>query len=321
MAKIQYNHVMPHTRLRGVYAAALTPLRSDGSIDLEGLPLLLDFLARRGCHGALLLGTTGEGPSFAPAERLQILRTALEVRQAHPQMRLLAGTGTPSLQETIDLTRFAFDLGYDGVVVLPPYYFRKASPEGLFAWFDRVLRQAVPAGGTLLYYHFPAITGMDLPLELLQRLLEVHPRRFAGLKDSSGDASFSRTLGERFGSDLFVLNGNDRLFSLAMQQNASGCITAMANLLSPLLRQAWDALLSSAKADEQIQVRLSAARAVLDRYPPMPPLLKALLPRLHSFPAWSVRPPLMPLAAETAAAALVEWLEITAKDHKETPHS
>lgn len=298
------------SRLRGVYAAALTPLRPDGSLDLEGLPLLLDFLARRGCHGALILGTTGEGPSFSPAERLQICRTALEVRQAHPNMRLLAGTGTPSLQETIDLTRFAFDLGYDGVVVLPPYYFRKASTEGLFAWFDQVLRQAVPPGGVLLYYHFPGITGMELPLELLQRLLDAHPRRFAGLKDSSGDADFSRQIGEHFGRDLFVLNGNDRLISHARQQHASGCITAMANLLSPLLRQTWDAL-EADKPAGTLQERLSAARAVLDRYAPLPRVIKALLPHLHSFPAWSVRPPLLPLASETAAAALTEWTNVT----------
>src|SRR5512143_3638926 len=98
-------------RLAGVYAAALRPLMADFSPDPSALPTLLDFLARRGCHGVLLFGTTGEGPSFAPSERLLMLQAALETRQVHPAFRLLLGTGTPSLEETIELTRAAFDLG------------------------------------------------------------------------------------------------------------------------------------------------------------------------------------------------------------------
>src|SRR3990172_5540535 len=111
--------------LSGVYAAALTPLQEDFSPDLEGIPILLDFLAQRGGHGALLLGTTGEGPSCAFSERLAIFHAALDIRKKFPNFRLLAGTGTPSLEETKNLTRAAFEAGMDGVVVLPPYYFRK----------------------------------------------------------------------------------------------------------------------------------------------------------------------------------------------------
>jgi 4-hydroxy-tetrahydrodipicolinate synthase len=107
------------------------------------VPRLLDFLARRGCHGALLLGTTGEGPSFAPEERIAIFRAALEVQQTQPAFRLLAGTGTPSLEETIILTRAAFDLGMDGVVVLPPYYFRKITDNPpIYAVYGTLARTA-----------------------------------------------------------------------------------------------------------------------------------------------------------------------------------
>jgi 4-hydroxy-tetrahydrodipicolinate synthase len=115
-------------------------------------------------------GTTGEGPSFSPTERLEALRSALLVRQKHPQFRLLFGTGTPSLEETASLTRAAFDLGVDGVVVLPPYYFRKVSDDGLMAWFSQVIETAVPAGGALLGYHFPNMSGVPLSLDLPGRL-------------------------------------------------------------------------------------------------------------------------------------------------------
>src|SRR5512134_2681330 len=109
--------------LAGVYAAAVTPVRTDSTLDLDSVPALFEFLAARGCHGAVLFGTTGEGPSFSPTERESLMRLARQARESMTGFRLLAGTGTPSLSETIDLTRLAFDLGFDGVLVVPPYYF------------------------------------------------------------------------------------------------------------------------------------------------------------------------------------------------------
>jgi len=295
------------THLSGVIVAALTPLRQDFSLALDDLPPFLDFLARRGNHGALLFGTTGEGPSFAPNERMELLRAAVQVRQVHPDFKLLAGTGTPSLEETVELTCNAFDMGYDGVVTLPPYYFRKASDEGLFAWFSQVLQRAVPDGGVLLGYHIPSISAVPLSLDLLARLKEAFPDRFAGIKDSSSDPEHARRLGQRFGKDLLVFSGNDGLFNLALENSASGCITAMANLCSPDLRLVWDAH-KRGQADPQAQSRLLTARSVMDRYAPFPPLFKALLPRLHNFPRWAVRPPLTPLPDAQAEQALSEAL-------------
>lgn len=301
---------MPPTHpLAGVYAAALTPLKHDFSLDLESVSSLLGFLASRGCHGALLLGTTGEGPSFAPAEREALLRAALAVRQDYPGYRLLAGTGTPSLQETIDLTRTAFDLGYDGAVVLPPYYFRKVSDEGLFAWFDQLINRAVPEGKYLLGYHIPGTAGVGFSLDLIARLKDAHPHKFAGIKDSSHDTEYAQALGARFGSDLLVLNGTDTYLHLAMETKAQGCITAPANLISPDLRAVWDAI-TQGKDPTTAQNRVTATRQVLERYMPFPPILKALVSRLHGFPRWPVRPPLVPVSAEVEAQAAKELAEV-----------
>jgi 4-hydroxy-tetrahydrodipicolinate synthase len=291
----------------GVFAAAITPLANDFSLDLDGLPRLLEFLSGRGCHGALLFGTTGEGPSFSPAERLAALRVAQDWRRAQPDFRLLAGVGTPSLRETIELTQAAFDLGLDGVLALPPYYYRNVIDDGLFAWFSQVIERAVPAGGTLFGYHIPKVSGVPLSLALLTRLKESFPERFAGLKDSSGDPEFARQLGEQFGASLDVLTGNDRLFSHALAHHAVGCITAVANLYSPDLRRVWDAFQEKdAHTQENAQQRLTAVRAVTDRYQPYPPLLKALLARQFDFPRWAVCPPLLPLSAELADQAMHE---------------
>ena len=176
--------------LAGVYAAAVTPLRElhGSTLDLESVPVLLNFLASRGCHGAVLFGTTGEGPSFSPSEREALMRAASAYRAQLPGFRLIAGTGTPSLSETIELTKLAFDLGYDAALVLPPYYFRNATDAGLFNWFSELINKAVPSDKYLLGYHFPRVAGIGFSIELLARLKDAFPTQFAGIKDSSHDA-------------------------------------------------------------------------------------------------------------------------------------
>ncbi|MEW6718549.1 MAG: dihydrodipicolinate synthase family protein [Chloroflexota bacterium] len=285
---------MPSHPISGVFAAAITPLEPNGRPDLTAIPSLLTFLAQRGCHGALILGTTGEGPSFSSEERTAILRAALVVRKSHPDFILLAGTGTPSLSQTISLTRSAFDMGFDGVVVLPPYYFRAASQEGLFTWYKEVLDQAVPSSGALLGYHFPQMSGVTLSTDLLSRLKEAYPNNFVGLKDSSGDLNYTQFFSQRFGKDFAIHVGKDSLFSQALETGAAGCITALANLCSPDARLIWDAHQAGGSAP-QAQGRLTAARSVMDSYPPAASLIKGLMSRRHQFPSWAVRPPLMPL--------------------------
>jgi 4-hydroxy-tetrahydrodipicolinate synthase len=294
--------------LAGVYAAAVTPLR-DSALDLESVPALLAFLAGRGCHGAVLFGTTGEGPSFSPSEREDLMRCAGAAREsmsAMPGFRLIAGTGTPSLSETIDLTKLAFDLGFDAALVVPPYYFRTATDDGLFLWFSEVIQKAVPSDGFLLGYHFPRVVGIGLSIELLVRLKDSFPSQFAGIKDSSHDADLARNLGQRFGSDLVVLTGTDSYLQLAMQNRAAGCITAPANILSPDLREVWEAM-NVGNDSTAAQARVKGQRDILEKYPPFPPTLKALLHRLYGLPRWSVRPPLESISKEMEERVVQEF--------------
>lgn len=296
--------------LAGVYAAAVTPLRGlhGSTLDLESVPVLLNFLASRGCHGAVLFGTTGEGPSFSPSEREALMRAASAYRAHLPGFRLIAGTGTPSLSETIELTKLAFELGYDAALALPPYYFRNATDTGLFNWFSELINKAVPSDKYLLGYHFPRVAGIGFSIELLARLKDAFPTQFAGIKDSSHDAGLARNLGEKFGYDMVVLTGTDSYVQLAMQNKAVGCITAPANILSPDLRAVWD-LMREGKDASQAQARVTEQRGILDKYPPFPPTLKAILHRLHGLPRWSVKPPLedmTDLMAEQLANELAE---------------
>lgn len=278
--------------LAGIYAAAVTPLTADASsFDFESVPAFLHFLADRGCHGALLFGTTGEGPSFSPKEREAFMRSVRVIRSQVRDFKLLAGTGTPSLSETIELTKLAFELNYDGVVVLPPYYFRKVTDDGLFSWFSEVITKAVPQGKYLLGYHIPPMTGIGFSLELLERLKAKFPGQFAGIKDSSHDEAFATAVGQRFGKDLLVLNGTDSYFHHALINHAQGAITAPANLISDNLRKVWD-LFQEGKDPSEAQKLVTEQRRFLEQYTPIAPMLKDLLHKIHGLPQWSIRSPL-----------------------------
>jgi 4-hydroxy-tetrahydrodipicolinate synthase len=294
----------PHP-LAGVYAAAVTPLDSRGKIDLSGLPVLLEFLTKRGCHGVLLMGTTGEGPSFSREERVALWQSAAAWRaKAATGFRLLAGTGTPSLSETVQLTRDAFELGYEAACVLPPYFFRNASEDGLFDWFARVIQDSVPEGRWLLGYHIPAVSGVALPLSLLQRLSEEFPSRFGGLKDSSGslDSALEYAAGL---PGKAVLVGNDKMLGPGLAVGAAGCITAGANLWSPQLREIFDAHLRG-EDHTGTQKAVDSLRAKMDAMPPAPAYVKALLHTKNGLPLWPVRAPLRDFSDEKILSATQE---------------
>jgi len=292
--------------LAGVYAAAVTPLDPESKLDLESVPALLDFLSTRGCHGAVLFGTTGEGPSFSPSEREALMRAARAYRDGHPDFRVLAGTGTPSLDESIELTKLAFDLGFDAALLLPPYYFRKATDDGLFNWFSELINKAVPSDKYILGYHFPNVAGIGFSIDLLARLKDAFPIQFAGIKDSSHDDDLTRDLGAKFGEDLVVLNGTDTYLKMAMENKAAGCITAPANIISPDLREVWEGM-RAGKDVSLVQERVDHQRHILEKYAPFPPALKALLHKLYGFPNWAVKPPLESIPEDKLELALQEF--------------
>jgi 4-hydroxy-tetrahydrodipicolinate synthase len=260
----------------------------------------------------LLLGTTGEGPAFSVDERLAVLRAGLQHRAAAlPGFHLLAGTGCASLSDTITLTKAAFDLGADAALALPAFYFKSVSPAGLVDYFDRLVRAAVPAGGRLLVYHIPQVSGVAIPAEALAELRRRFPRQFFGMKDSQDEWAHSRSILQQFpGFGLFL--GSDSLLAEGFALGAVGAITALANVTSPLDRAVWDAHLANGAAQPSgaaAQERLLRARQAVKGHPG-PSALKSAMADLFGFPLWPVRPPLEPLTPDqrTRLAALLSAL-------------
>ena len=193
---------MSKVPLRGVYAAALTPLNDDLSPDLKSLVRHYKWLLANGCDGLAPLGTTGEANSFSVDERLSVI-DALG-GSGIPMDRCIVGTGSCALTDSVRLTKRVLDAGGRDVLVLPPFYYKKVTDDGLFASFSEVIQRVGDSRLRLYIYQFPQMTGLDLSLDLIGRLIDAFPKTVVGVKDSSGNWPNMEAMCKRFpGFEVF----------------------------------------------------------------------------------------------------------------------
>jgi 4-hydroxy-tetrahydrodipicolinate synthase len=292
-------YLHPH----GVFCAALTPLTQDLAPDhalfAEHCRRLLD----EGCDGVALLGTTGEANSFSTGER-QAMLEAVVAAGIEPH-RLLPGTGVAALTETVALTRHALSLGVTTVVMLPPFYYKGVTEDGLFASYAEVVERVADPRLRVVLYHIPLFSAVPISFPLIERLRARYPGTFTGIKDSGGDLAHMEALVERF-PGLAVLAGADPLMLPLLRKGGAGCITATSNLvagdLAFIFRHFKD-LARTAEVDAA-QARVVAARDHASRFAQVASLKAMLAERLGNEGWRRMRPPLLPLSAEEASALL-----------------
>jgi 4-hydroxy-tetrahydrodipicolinate synthase len=278
----------------GVWAASLTPFRSDESVDVALLAEHLSDLRANGCDGALVFGTTGEGLSLTTKERIDALEQIVD-RGVDPD-RLLVGTGATAFPDLLDLTRDATALGVRGVLVQPPFHLKRLSDDGIFRTYDRLVQDVGDADLRLYVYHFPQATGIPVPMSVLDRLQRAYPDQLAGVKDSSGDEAHTMALCERF-PELDIFAGTERLLLSVLETGGAGCISASANVTAPLARRVVERWQQDADA-RPLQDALTDIRTRIASTP-MIPTLKRLVAERTDRPAWlRARPPLPVLPAE-----------------------
>ena len=281
----------------GVNAAVLSAMRADLSVDIERTAAHCRWLLANGCDGLGILGTTGEANSIGISERLAIMEGL--VAAGIPAAKLLPGTGTPALTDTVLLTRRAAELGCRGVLMLPPFYYKNPSDDGLFAYFSEVINR-VGTGTKVYLYHFPQQSAVPFSLQLIERLLKAFPGVVKGAKDSSGSFANMKAMAENFAKDGFeVYSGADDLLQDVLKAGGAGCITAAANVTSAVNAQVyanWDNT-----AGTEAQRTLAALRAAVTSAPLIPGL-KALKARHAGDAAWTnIRPPFLKLQAAEEA--------------------
>ncbi|MBT8154988.1 dihydrodipicolinate synthase family protein [Epibacterium ulvae] len=222
--------------MQGVIAAVPTPVREDRSPIKDLFVEHCQWALANGCDGLNILGSTGEANSLAGAARRQVMGWAA---QALPKGRLMVGTGTPSLQDTIALTEHADDLGYGIALVLPPYYYQPVSDSGLVDWYMAVHAALGERPIEIYFYNFPQMTGINIPVDVIADLATKVPERFTGIKDSSGDLDYCRKIIAVQGT-FKVFPSSETALETAHADAFSGCISASVNFTAPLAGQAWE---------------------------------------------------------------------------------
>ena len=282
----------------GINAAVVTAMNPDLSIDFDRMAAHCRWLLANGCNGLAVLGTTGEANSLGVSERIAVLEGLAE--RGIPAARMLPGTGTTSITDTVLLTRKAGELGCRGALLLPPFYYKNPADDGLLAYFNEVIQRV--GGAIKLYlYNFPQQSAIPFSVDFIARLLRANPGKVKGIKDSSGDHANSLAYVEAFMRDGFeVYAGDDSLLLSLLQKGSAGSITAASNVNCALGAEVyanWDNA-GAAAAQETLTATRKAVTSV-----PLIPALKTLVARNTGDPRWiNIRPPHLKLTeAQTAA--------------------
>ncbi|MGQ7249338.1 dihydrodipicolinate synthase family protein [Halomonas sp. V046] len=286
------------------WSPVITPFRADSSVDTERLVAHARWLESHGI-GLAVFGTNSEANSLSVAEK-QALLSALVEGGIDPA-RLMPGTGHCAIADTVTLTRDAVGLGCAGVLMLPPFYYKGVSDEGLFRYYAEVIERVADPRLRLYLYHIPPVAQVPLSLALIARLREAFPEVVVGIKDSGGDWGHTQALIEAFaGDDFAVYAGSERFLLDTLRAGGAGCISATANV-NPAAIAALAANWQAADAEDR-QRDLNALRDLFEGYPVIP-AMKAATAHCSARPDWRrVRPPLVALD-EGRSAELVRSLE------------
>jgi 4-hydroxy-tetrahydrodipicolinate synthase len=206
----------------GTYTAVVTPFRRDGSLDIEGLDRLVEWQIECGVEGLVPCGSTGESATLSHAEHRQVIRRVVEV--AAGRVRVIAGTGSNSTREAVELTQDARKAGADGALLISPYY-NKPTQEGIFHHYRSVAEET---GLPLLLYNIPGRTASRIEPQTTARLSRVEG--IAGLKEAGGDLTLTAHAIQQSQPGFVVLSGDDSLLLPLLSLGGHGSITTTGNV-------------------------------------------------------------------------------------------
>lgn len=283
-------------RLRGVLAPVVTPFTRDLNPDAERFIAHCRWLLDQNCSLAVF-GTNSEANSLSVEERLALL-DALLAAGLDPA-RMMPGTGCCALTDSVRLTEHAVKSGCAGVLMLPPFYYKDVTDDGLYRYFAEVVERVGEARLRIYLYHIPPVAVVGITPQLVERLLKRYPTAIAGMKDSSGDWNNTKTMLDAFATSGFdVFPGSESFLLAGMRHGAAGCISATANVNPAAIDQLYQEW-RSPDADRQ-QEALNMVRKTVGQYV-MIPALKQVIAHYANDPAWTpVRPPLTELTAAQA---------------------
>lgn len=290
-------------RFSGVLSPVVTPFNDDLSVDPDRLISQCRWLLSQNV-GLALFGTNSEANSMSVGEKMLLLDRLIE--GGIEPGRMMPGTGCCALTDTVQLTSHAVKLGCAGSLMLPPFYYKGVSDDGLFRSYAEIIERVGSSALRIYLYHIPPIAQVGISLDLIERLIKAYPNNVVGVKDSSGDWGNTESMLQRGWDDFRVFCGSESFLLQTMQQGGAGCISATANINPAAIHELfvdWQ----SANADS-LQQGLNTIRDLTQSYP-MIPALKSVVAAFGGRKEWGiVRPPLVALA-EPERKALVAQLK------------
>lgn len=298
----------------GVFCASATPVLENGAPDHAAFAAHCKALIEEGCDGVALLGTTGEANSFSIAQRQELLEKVIDAGLA-PQ-RLLPGTSQTNVPDSITLVKHAVEAGVKACVVLPPFYYKGVSDEGLFRFYAELIEGVGSNDLRVILYHIPPIAQIGISLDLTARLREAFPGVIVGVKDSSGKIESMQAFAGAF-ENFSVLAGADPFMLPLLRSGGAGCITSSSNLIGKHLRVVFDNWFDPAQNDkvDAAQARINAWRDLSNAYVQLP-TIKAMLAKRRNHAGWTrVRPPLVDLTPAELDTVWAKMAKLEAQEN------
>jgi 4-hydroxy-tetrahydrodipicolinate synthase len=295
-------------RISGVLAPVVTPFKADLSPDSQRFIAHCKWLLSQNC-GLAVFGTNSEANSLSMEERAMLL-DELVAAGVDPS-RMMPGTGCCSIMETVKLTAQAVEHGCAGVLMLPPFYYKDVSEEGLYRYYSEVVQRVGDRRLKIYLYHIPPVAVVGVTTGLVERLLAAYPNAIAGMKDSSGDWNSTKTFLDAFaksGFDVFV--GSESFLLAGMRNGGVGTISATANVNPAAIHKLYTEWKNPDTGEQQ--AKLNVTRDVFSRKYLMIAALKQAIAIYADDPTWAkVRPPLMELTPEQAKTLAAELKAIS----------
>lgn len=302
-------------KISGAYCAVLTPINKNLSINKDLFLRHCQSLMQKGLDGLAVFGTNGEASSFSVNQKKESIEFLLE-NKVNPS-NLLIGTGSSSLHDAIDLTKFSVSIGAKASLVLPPFYFKNVTDEGVINYYRNVIEQTGNDNFQFLLYNIPQHSGVTINFNIIENLLKLYPNNVVGLKDSTGDMdNILKTI--KYFDNFAVFCGNGAMALHTSRRGGAGAITGDANITSKLL----SFIIHNFKNDKEIenfedlQVLIEKIRNVLSSHEQIS-LLKAYYSVADNIDEWNnLMPPLKRIdnpsnsKQVTALLDLVEQIDI-----------
>ena len=284
-------------RFSGVLAPVVTPFKKDLSPDTERFLDLCRWITSQKANLAVF-GTNSEANSLSVKEKINLLEKLISSGISGDS--LMPGTGCCSISETVELTKLAVSLGCRGVLMLPPFYYKGVTDEGLFTYFSEVIERVNDEHLSIYLYHIPPISQIPLSSTLVNQLVSKYPEVVAGIKDSSGDWNQTESFHKLNLPNFRIFCGSESFLLKNMQVGGAGCISATANVNPLAINELFE---NWAHPDAELQQnRVNKIRNIFQRYP-MIPALKEAIALQSGDKEWSrVRAPLIPISKNQSDA-------------------